>query len=130
MKTLKKVKAIMTHPWLALALRLYIAGLFIYAGMVKINYTAEFAETVASYRMVPYWGVNIMAITMPWIELTVGILLACGIRVRSAIVVTGTLLVDVYGGGCGQPDLESPHRLRLLSTPWAIPSAGKHWPGT
>jgi putative oxidoreductase len=92
MKTLKKVKAIMTHPWLALALRLYIAGLFIYAGMVKINYTAEFAETVASYRMVPYWGVNIMAITMPWIELTVGILLACGIRVRSAIVVTGTLL--------------------------------------
>lgn len=92
MKTLKKVKAIMTHPWLALALRLYIAGLFIYAGMVKINYMAEFAETVASYRMVPYWGVNIMAITMPWIELTVGILLGCGIRVRSAIVVTGTLL--------------------------------------
>jgi uncharacterized membrane protein YphA (DoxX/SURF4 family) len=53
MNALKKAKTILTHPYLALALRLYIAGLFIYAGMVKINYAAEFAETVASYRMVP-----------------------------------------------------------------------------
>jgi uncharacterized membrane protein YphA (DoxX/SURF4 family) len=83
----------LTHPWLALALRLYIAGLFIYAGMVKINYSAEFAETIASYRMVPYWGVNAMAITMPWIELIIGILLIGGVRVRSAIVVAGSFLV-------------------------------------
>ena len=87
------LKRIVTHPFLALALRLYIAGLFVYAGMVKINYTAEFAETIASYRMVPYWGVNAMAVAMPWIELVSGILLVCGIRVRSAIVVIGSLLV-------------------------------------
>ena len=83
----------LTHPWLALALRLYIAGLFIYAGMVKINYSAEFAETIASYRMVPYWGVNAMAVAMPWIELIIGILLIGGVRVRSAIVVAGSFLV-------------------------------------
>ena len=87
------LQRIMTHPYVALILRLYIAGLFIYAGMVKINYTAEFAETIASYRMVPYWGVNAMAVTLPWIELVSGILLVCGIRVRSAIVVIGSLLV-------------------------------------
>ena len=57
MKVPTKIKAMLTHPYLALVLRLYIAGLFIYAGMVKINYTAEFAETIASYRMVPHWGV-------------------------------------------------------------------------
>lgn len=93
MKMMTKLKAVLTHPWLALVLRLYFAGLFIYAGMVKINYSAEFAETIASYRMVPYWGVNVMAITMPWIELIAGILLLFGIRVRSALVVTGSLLV-------------------------------------
>lgn len=87
------LKAMLTHPRLALALRLYIAGLFIYAGMVKINYSAEFAETIASYRMVPYWGVNAMAIIMPWIELIIGILLVGGVRVRSAIVVAGSFLV-------------------------------------
>lgn len=87
------VKTIITHRYLALALRLYIAGLFIYAGMYKINYTAEFAETIASYQMTPYWAVNFLAIVMPWIELICGILLVCGIQVRSAIVVAGSFLV-------------------------------------
>jgi len=84
---------LLTHPYLALILRLYVAGLFIYAGMYKINYAAEFAETIASYRLVPYWGVNFMAVTLPWIEVICGILLVCGIRVRSAITVAGCLLV-------------------------------------
>jgi putative oxidoreductase len=93
MKIPDLILRLFTHHYLALVLRLYIAGLFIYAGMYKINYTAEFAETIASYRLVPYWGVNLMAVTMPWIELICGILLVCGIRVRSAIVVAGVLLV-------------------------------------
>ena len=88
-----RITALLTHPYTALLLRIYMAGLFVYAGMVKINYTAEFAETIASYRMVPYWAVNAMAIVMPWIELISGILLICGIRVRSALVVIGSLLV-------------------------------------
>jgi putative oxidoreductase len=92
------LKRIVTHPYAALMLRLYVAGLFIYAGMVKINYTAEFAETIASYGMVPHWGVNAMAVSMPWIELISGILLLCGIRVRSAIVVIGALLAMFTAG--------------------------------
>lgn len=98
MKMPTAIKAMATHPWLALVLRLYIAGLFIYAGMLKINYTAEFAETIASYRMVPHWGVNAMAVVLPWIELISGLLLICGIRVRSAIVVSGGLLVMFTAG--------------------------------
>jgi len=50
------LKRIVTHPYAALMLRLYIAGLFIYAGMVKINYTAEFAETIAKFGANPYKG--------------------------------------------------------------------------
>lgn len=92
MAALTKINAILTHPYAALVLRLYIAGLFIYAGMTKINYTAEFAETIASYRMVPYWGVNAMAVVLPWIELICGMLLVCGIRVRSTLVVVGSML--------------------------------------
>jgi len=98
MTMLPRIKMALTHPYTALILRLYIAGLFIYAGMVKINYTAEFAETIASYRMVPHWGVNAMAVALPWIELISGILLLCGIRVRSAIVVVGGLLVMFTAG--------------------------------
>ncbi len=93
MKISTRIKYLATHRYLALILRLYIAGMFIYAGMYKINYAAEFAETIASYRMVPYWGVHFMAVTLPWIELICGIMLVCGIRVRSCIVVIGILLM-------------------------------------
>ncbi|MCP4345605.1 MAG: DoxX family membrane protein [Desulfobacterales bacterium] len=89
---------ILTHKYLAFIFRLYIAGLFIYASMYKINYTAEFAETIASYQMVPYWGVNIIAATLPWTELICGILLAAGIRARSAAVVIIFLLLAFTAG--------------------------------
>lgn len=98
MKVWTLIASLFTHRYLALVLRLYIAGIFIYAGMLKINYSAEFAETIASYRLVPYWGVNLMAVSMPWIELICGILLVTGIRVRSAIMVAGALLVVFFVG--------------------------------
>lgn len=60
--------------------------------MYKINYTAEFAETIASYQIVPYWGVNILAVVFPWVELICGILLVSGIRARSATMILGFLL--------------------------------------
>ena len=91
-ETMKFIKDILTHPYLALVFRFYIAGLFIYASMYKINYTAEFAQTIASYELVPYWAVNVSAVTLPWVELICGILLATGIRVRSATLLIGILL--------------------------------------
>lgn len=93
MKTNALFLKFFTHRYLALAFRLYIAGLFIYAGMYKINYTAEFAETIASYRMIPYWGVNLMAVILPWIELVCGILLAAGVRARSAALIIGSMML-------------------------------------
>jgi uncharacterized membrane protein YphA (DoxX/SURF4 family) len=90
---MKRILNLLTHRYLALAFRIYIGGLFIYAGIYKINYTGEFAGTVASYRMVPYWGVPAVAVVMPWIELVAGVLMVTGIRVRSACMVIGSLLV-------------------------------------
>lgn len=93
MTVIRFVKKGLTHRYLAFVFRLYIAGIFIYASMYKINYTAEFAETIASYQIVPYWGVSILAVVLPWIELICGILLFAGIRVRSAIAILSFLLL-------------------------------------
>ncbi len=82
-----------THPLVALVFRLYLGGLFIYASLYKINYTSEFAETIASYQLVPYWGVNLLAVILPWIELISGILLIIGIRTRTVSAVIGCLLI-------------------------------------
>jgi uncharacterized membrane protein YphA (DoxX/SURF4 family) len=93
MKAILFVKKIFTHRHLALVLRLYIGGLFIYASMYKINYPGEFAEAIASYQIVPYWAVNVSAVVLPWVELISGILLVVGIRARSAAVIIGLLMI-------------------------------------
>jgi len=82
--------------YLALIFRLYVGGLFIYASMYKINYAAEFAETVASYQLVPFWAVNVVALIIPWTELFCGLLLVAGIRTRSAAtMIAGMLLLFI-----------------------------------
>jgi putative oxidoreductase len=92
MKAILFIKKILTHRYLALILRLYIGGLFIYASMYKINYPAEFAEIIADYQIVPYWAVNISAVVLPWVELIIGVLLVAGIRARSAAVLAGLMM--------------------------------------
>ena len=93
MKWPGRLKALITHPVLGLLLRVYVGGVFIYASMYKINYPGEFAETIASYQLVPYWGVNLMALIMPWAELVSGILMVLGVRTKSAAAAIGGMLV-------------------------------------
>lgn len=92
------LKKIIFSPYLALILRLYIGGIFIYASMYKINYGAEFAQTIASYELAPYWIVNFLAITMPWLELICGIMLVVGFRAKSSTVVIAFLLLLFTAG--------------------------------
>lgn len=91
---LERIKIWITHPFLALLVRFYIGGIFVYASLHKINLPAEFSDNIASYLLVPYWLVNPMAIFLPWIELVSGVCLMAGIRVRaSASIICGLLLI-------------------------------------
>jgi putative oxidoreductase len=88
-----RLKHFLTHPALALILRLYLAGIFIYASLHKINFPAEFADNIAGYLIVPYWLVSPLALFMPWLELVSGLFLLAGVRVRAASLVIGGMLV-------------------------------------
>jgi putative oxidoreductase len=99
-KLSNQLKKYWLHPYLGLALRLYIGAIFIYASMYKINYAGEFAETIASYQLAPYWAVNLLALTMPWLELICGLLLVVGFRSKSAAVIIAALLV-LFSGAIG-----------------------------
>jgi uncharacterized membrane protein YphA (DoxX/SURF4 family) len=80
-------------PYIALMLRLYLGGVFLYASTHKINYAGEFAETIASYQLVPFWAVNAVALILPWTEFFCGLMLVVGLRTRAAAAVIAGMLV-------------------------------------
>ena len=92
MKAVPWMESVVRHPLLGWVLRIYIGGVFITASMYKINYPGEFAETIASYQIIPFWGVPLMALIMPWTELICGVMLVLGLRTRAAAVLAGSML--------------------------------------
>jgi putative oxidoreductase len=73
--------------------RLILAGVFIYAGAVKMQDVVAFAGHVAAYRILPYAGNYLVAATLPYVEFLAGIMLLLNMRVRPALVTIGILTV-------------------------------------
>ena len=89
---LERIQIWIKHPFLALIVRFYIGGIFVYASLHKINFPSEFSDNIASYLIVPHWLVNPTAVFLPWIELISGVCMITGIRVRaSASIICGLL---------------------------------------
>jgi uncharacterized membrane protein YphA (DoxX/SURF4 family) len=85
--------------------RLVLGGIFIYAGYSKIFLPvihphppigvalSFFAMQVDSYQLLPPWGVNFVAHTLPFAEVVLGLLLLIGWRLRIwAVIVTLIML--------------------------------------
>lgn len=87
------VKRLQNRNTVILPLRLYIGALFIYASIHKIEGPANFAETIASFEVLPHWSINGIAVVLPWVELWGGVCLLLGIFVRSNALVLGMLLI-------------------------------------
>ena len=79
--------------WLA---RIAVAAVFLGACLAKIRDPEAFALAVNRYRILPGAFVNLVAIVLPWIELTAGLaVLAAPARLRAAgaLLLAGMLTV-------------------------------------
>jgi len=87
------VTALLASPRIQLLLRLVLGAFFVYASLDKIANPAAFAKVVYQWQVVAPVPSNVVAVTLPWIELLAGGLLIAGAWRREAALVIAVLLV-------------------------------------
>jgi putative oxidoreductase len=88
---------LLAHPRVQLALRLLLGAFFVYASLDKIASPAGFAKIVYQWQVAGPVPSNLVAVTLPWVELLAGLLLIAGIWRREAALVIALLLVVFLG---------------------------------
>jgi uncharacterized membrane protein YphA (DoxX/SURF4 family) len=82
--------------WVLLALRLFLAAVFLYAAYTKLRDPwMMFAMSIDAYQILPEWAVLTLGRTLPWLELLLGLLLAVGLRLRY-MAVSATVLLGAF----------------------------------
>jgi uncharacterized membrane protein YphA (DoxX/SURF4 family) len=77
----------------ALALRVLLGAVFIYAAYTKLRQSwLLFALSIDSYQLLPEWAVFTLARTLPALELGLGVLLVVGVWLRYLSVVAAAIL--------------------------------------
>jgi uncharacterized membrane protein YphA (DoxX/SURF4 family) len=89
------MKRLLTSRPLILTCRIVMGAVFVYAAMSKIGDVATFSQQIHNYRMVPIWSENLIAMTLPWIEMFAGLSMLLGIRPRGGSTIV-TLLMAVF----------------------------------
>lgn len=93
------MRATLRHPALHWLLGIGVGGVFVYASLDKIAQPAEFAKIIYNYRILgPDFdtgplAANLLAVTLPWLELVAGLLLITGLWRREAALATAGMLV-------------------------------------
>ena len=84
----------MTYRYILPTASLVLAIVFLAAGIPKIFSPGEFSLAIYRFQLVPYSIVNIMAIYLPWIEVSSGILILLPYtRDAAALIITILLFI-------------------------------------
>jgi uncharacterized membrane protein YphA (DoxX/SURF4 family) len=84
--------------WLTIRVQIALGIFFVAASLPKLVDPPSFAHMVYNYRIVPGALINLMALTMPWIELLCGLALVLGIWKDAArSIIAAMLLIFIVG---------------------------------
>jgi uncharacterized membrane protein YphA (DoxX/SURF4 family) len=85
--------------WIVLIGRVLLGLIFLAAAWTKMPWRQPavfFAMTIDSYRLLPFWGVNLVAHGLPWLELAIGLLLLLGRQLRVVATIASLLLLGFF----------------------------------
>ena len=78
------MKQFLLNRWIQIILRLVVGGVFLYAGVTKVQHPMNFADSIATFQMLPRQWINVTAMALPPFEIIVGLMLMSGWKVRPA----------------------------------------------
>ncbi len=81
------------QPWLSLAGRLFLAGVWILAGWPKLVDPRGTWRSVVAFDLVPAGLTHVFAYGLPLVELALAVLLLLGLTTRWAALVTAAMMV-------------------------------------
>jgi uncharacterized membrane protein YphA (DoxX/SURF4 family) len=85
------IKRLIFHPAIVWCVRLIVAAVLIYAALQKIWTPLEFARLVREYHLVPEQLLNLVAVTLPWLELVCGCCLITGLALMGTAFLLSAL---------------------------------------
>lgn len=92
---MNRLKDMLENIRVLLILRLLVGVTFIYAGVLKVKDPNAFADSIASYQLLPVELINVLALGLPVLEIAIGALLVVGLCVRIASFCT-LILAGVF----------------------------------
>lgn len=115
-KVLKSISRVVRNKYTLLGIRLILGTILILAAAGKLPEPAKFVDVVTHYGLLPWSLARAYGLALPWLELTLGILLILGFLSRLAagvsilmivsfIVANGTAVYTHDIAGCGCFDL-------------------------
>ena len=90
--------SVFRSPWVVRLARLATGVVFLAAAFGKIGDPGAFAQQIHNYRMFPASLENLIALTLPWIELLAGAALVIGVKPRAGAVIAFTFAVGLAWG--------------------------------
>ena len=87
----------MNAQTLTTASRLALALIFLAAAPLKILSPADFAEAIETYLILPDALIYATALTLPWLEAVVGILLLCRVWTGPTLFLANAMLAAFLG---------------------------------
>jgi uncharacterized membrane protein YphA (DoxX/SURF4 family) len=88
------------QPWLTTAARLFLAGVFLWAGWPKLLDSEGTVRSVRAFRLLPEAVVPTFGYALPMVELSLAALLLAGLFTRVAALVTaGMMVMFLFGIG-------------------------------
>ena len=83
--------------WITVVLRVLLGAIFVYAAWTKLRLPWQlFAMSIDSYQLLPPSMVELVARTLPWFELALGLAVLAGIWLRFTSGIMSLLLIVFF----------------------------------